>query len=233
LPRRVGTIPIQDDGSERPEHRDRKLEPDASVGRPESGRNQKVGADGFTDQVLIDGIGSGSELHFNALYRRYFQRIYNFVYGRIRNHSDAEEIVQETFTVVFSSMGNYRGRSSLLSWIYGIAKNTANSTLRQAKNHTRQLQEVRPEQLRPNPSLGTCSPEEKLAIQRYLGSVEDQLEQLGEWQAEIFEMRHLRNMSIGEISEQTQRSSDSVRSSLYRVKRLLLETARFDSPHAA
>lgn len=230
MPRIAGTTPVQGDGTVA---RDRKSLDRAPVQSPAAGRDDEPGPDGFTDQELIDGICTGSELHFNALYHRYFQRIYNFVYGRVRNHSDTEEIVQETFTAVYSSMANYRGRSSLLSWIYGIAKNTANNSLRQVKNQNRQLQEVRPEQLRPNPSFGTCTPEEKLAIQRYLVLVEEQLEQLGEWQAEIFEMRHLQNMSIGEISERTQRSSDSVRSSLYRVKRLLLETARLDSPHAA
>jgi RNA polymerase sigma-70 factor (ECF subfamily) len=184
----------------------------------------------LTDSDLIEGIRSGSESHFNELYHRYFQRIYNFVYGRIRNHADAEEIVQETFTIVFSSMKKYSGRSSLLSWIYGIAKNTTNNGLRQTKNVNQRMQEIGSEQLRPIKSFASCTPEEQLSIQRYLKDVVEQLEEFGDWQVEIFDMRHLQNMSIREISERTHRSSDSVRSCLYRVKRLLLEAARIDSP---
>ncbi|MCP4039723.1 MAG: RNA polymerase sigma factor [bacterium] len=90
----------------------------------------------LSDLELIEGIKRQSEVHFNELYSRYFQRIYNFVYGRIRSHADTEEIVQETFTVVFSSIEKYSGRSSLLSWVYGIAKNTTNNSLRQSKNNT-------------------------------------------------------------------------------------------------
>lgn len=183
----------------------------------------------MTDLDLIEGIRAASEIHFNELYSRYFQRIYNFVYGRIRNHADTEEIVQETFTIVFSSMGKYSGRSSLLSWIYGIAKNTTNNGLRQAKNITQRMQEIGHEQLRPSKSFASCTPEEQLSIRRYLKHVVEQLEDFGDWQVEIFDMRHLQNMSIREISKRTQRSSDSVRSCLYRVKRLLLETARMDS----
>jgi RNA polymerase sigma-70 factor (ECF subfamily) len=183
----------------------------------------------LTDQELIDGIRQASEFHFNELYSRYFQRIYNFVYGRIHNHADTEEIVQETFTVVFSSIGNYSGRSTLLSWVYGIAKNTANNILRQSKNQSRHLQELHPEQLRPSPAFSGSTPEERLTVYRYLMAVRGQLEELGEWQTEIFEMRHLQNLSIQQISTITDRSSDSIRSSLYRVKRLLVDAARVDS----
>lgn len=182
----------------------------------------------LTDLELIEGISRSSETHFNELYNRYFQRIYNFVYGRIHNHADTEEIVQETFTVVFSSIYKYSGRSSLLSWVYGIAKNTTNNNLRRLKNNNLRMQEIGRDQLRPTKCFGSCTPEEQLAIQRYLKLVVERLEDLGDWQVEIFEMRHLQNLSIQEISRRTQRSSDSVRSSLYRVKRLLMDTAQLD-----
>ena len=80
-----------------------------------------------TDEQLLAGLREGSEGHFTQLYERYFRRIYTFSYARVRNEADAEEIAQETFLAVFRSIGAFRGQSSLLSWIYGIAKNTANS----------------------------------------------------------------------------------------------------------
>ena len=51
------------------------------------------------------------------------------------------------------------------------------------------------------------------------------LRPIAEGQSGGFVMRHPRRLSIREISERTQRSSDSIRSSLYRVKRILMETA--------
>ena len=76
-----------------------------------------------SDLQLLEGLRAGSELHFNELYNRYFQRIYSFVYTRMRNHADAEEVVQETFTAVYRFFESYRGTSSLLSWIYGFIGN--------------------------------------------------------------------------------------------------------------
>ena len=178
-----------------------------------------------TDQELLEGLRRHSEPHFSELYNRYFQRIYSFVYARLRNHAEVEEVVQETFLAVFRSFENYRGQSSLLSWIYGIAKNTTNNHLRRAKSQSERIDLAGDEDLIPRPSLGEGMPDEQFDLQRFRELLSDRLESLAPWQAEIFEMRHFDNLSIPEISARTDRSSDAVRSSLYRVKRLFFETA--------
>jgi RNA polymerase sigma-70 factor (ECF subfamily) len=179
----------------------------------------------LNDQDLLEGIRAGSEFHFAELYNRYFQRIYNFVYVRLRNHAETEEVVQETFLAVFRSFEKYRGQSSLLSWVYGIAKNTTNNHLRRARSQTERIDLADDEDLMPRPSLGEGLPDEQLDLQRFRDLLRDRLDSISDWQAEIFEMRHFENLSIPEISERTQRSSDAVRSSLYRVKRLFFEAA--------
>ena len=180
----------------------------------------------MSDGELLKGIRSQSEAHFAELYNRYFQRIYSFVYTRMRNHAETEEAVQETFLAVFRSFEHYRGQSSLLSWIYGIAKNTANNNIRRAKSQSERIELADEEDLAPRPSLGVGSPGEQLDLHRFQDQLSVRLEGLADWQAEIFEMRHFENLSIPEISRRTTRSSDAVRSSLYRVKRIFLEAAQ-------
>ena len=192
---------------------------------PASQTSRQVPLSEMSDQDLLEGIRAQSEPHFGELYRRYFQRIYNFVYARMRNHAETEEVVQETFLAVFRSFDNYRGQSSLLSWIYGIAKNTTNNSLRRAKSQTERIDMADDEDLMPRASLGEGMPDEQLDLHRFRELLADRLDSLASWQAEIFEMRHFENLSIPEISERTSRSSDAVRSSLYRVKRLFFEAA--------
>lgn len=198
----------------------------ASLGEPRM-RNEKEGVplSELSDQELLEGLRAQDELHFGELYNRYFQRIYNFVFARMRNHAETEEVVQETFLAVFRSFENYRGQSSLLSWIYGIAKNTTNNHLRRAKSQTERIDLADEADLMPRPSLGEGMPDEQLDMQRFGDLLSERLDGLADWQAEIFEMRHFENLSIPEISRRTSRSSDAVRSSLYRVKRLFLEAA--------
>ena len=182
----------------------------------------------LSDEELLAGLRRSSEPHFNELYRRYFQRIYNFCYMRVHNHADTEEIVQEIFTVVFRSVEGYRGQSSLLSWIYGIAKNTANSHLRRYKVQETRMERADPDIFQPSASLAAYTPEDQLQLQRCTQNMKDQLASISEWQTEIFVMRHLENLSIREIVDRTHRSSDAIRSSLYRVKRLLVESVQPD-----
>lgn len=179
-----------------------------------------------SDEDLLEGLRAGSEAHFAELYDRYFQRIYSFVYTRMRNHAETEEVVQETFLAVFRSFDRYRGQSSLLSWIYGIAKNTANNSIRRARSQSERIDLADEEDLMPRPSLGSVSPSEQLDLSRFQSQLTQRLDALADWQTEIFEMRHFENLSIPEISRRTQRSSDAVRSSLYRVKRVFLEAAQ-------
>ena len=176
-----------------------------------------------TDAELLEGIRRSSEEDFTVLYERYFQRVYSFAYTRLRNHADAEEVAQETFTAVFRSIDAYRGQSSLLSWIYGIAKNTVNNHLRRAKAHDVRLERAQQDLSRSAGSLDTCTPEERLRLQRCSDSVGRQLSSIASWQAEVFVLRHVENLSISEIARRTSRSNDAVRSSLYRVKRLVVE----------
>jgi RNA polymerase sigma-70 factor (ECF subfamily) len=193
-------------------------------GRLDHHASHAMGA--MSDEELLEGIRSQSEAHFSELYNRYFQRIYGFVYTRMRNHAETEEVVQETFLAVFRSFDRYRGQSSLLSWIYGIAKNTANNSIRRSRSQSERIDLADEEDLAPRSSLGVGTPGEQLDLHRFQDQLTLRLEGLADWQAEIFEMRHFENLSIPEISRRTARSSDAVRSSLYRVKRIFFEAAQ-------
>ncbi len=183
----------------------------------------------WSDEDLFAKLREGSEVHFNTLYDRYFQRIYSFVFLRVRNHADAEELTQETFTVVFRSSEGYSGRSTPLGWIYGIAKNTVFNHLRGNRLHGQRVEEAGPDPLVSNSATWACNPEEHLAMDRYAKAIETQLGSISDWQAQAFVMRHLENMTIQQISERTNRSGDAIRSGLYRVKRLLLEAGELES----
>jgi RNA polymerase sigma-70 factor (ECF subfamily) len=179
---------------------------------------------GPPDAELIEGIRRADQACFNQLYERYFQRVYNFSYVRVRNHADTEEIVQETFTAVFRSIEAFRGQSTLLSWIYGIAKNTVNNHLRRAKARDQWLERAELDLLTPS-GLATGTPEEEFHLRRYAEAIHERLDSVASWQAEVFVLRHIENLPIREIAKRTSRSSDAIRSSLYRVKRLLVEAS--------
>lgn len=172
-----------------------------------------------TDEELVAAIrlADGGDA-FRVVYERYYQRIYNFAYLRLRNHDDTEEAVQDAFTAVFLSIADFRGRSSVLSWIYGIAKNTVNNHIRRAKALGRRMDRAEPELVRNHERSAIGTPEEDLILRRCSESVRNEIDDVAGWQSAIFAMRHFENLPIAEISTRTSRSQDAVRSSLCRVK---------------
>jgi RNA polymerase sigma-70 factor (ECF subfamily) len=182
-----------------------------------------VAADALSDSELLEAIRKGDQSAFTALYDRYFDRVYHFAYARLRHRADAEEVAQETFVAVFRSIEAFSGRSALLSWIYGIAKNTVNNHLRRSRAQALRIERAEEELVRNAHTFETCSPEEHVSYRRSAEAALRSLESVAGWQAEVFALRHFDNLPIQDIADRMERSNDAIRSSLYRVKRLIVE----------
>lgn len=177
----------------------------------------------LSDEVLLAEVKLGSEPHFDTLYRRYFGRIYGFLQLRVRNRADAEELTQEVFTAVFRSAGGFGERSSALSWIYGVARNTLLNHMRRQQLDRERFEQLSPEMLAPAPPDWSYTPEEQYRFDRLGEEVLRRIATLAPWQLDAFHYRHVEDLPIEEISRRTTRSADAVRSGLYRAKRLLLD----------
>ena len=180
------------------------------------------------DEALLAGVRAGSEPHFNALYSRYFGRIHGFFQARARSRADAEELTQEVFTAVFRSAGGFGERSSPLSWIYGIARNTLLNYVRRRQLEREREDRLTPEMLAPPAPEWSYTPEEQYRAGELGEEIERRIRALTPWQLDAFRLRHIEDLTIQEISRRTTRSEDAVRSGLYRAKRLLFEAAEIE-----
>lgn len=61
---------------------------------------------------------------FGELYERYVDRIYQFIYYRVGNHQDAEDLTARVFTRVLNALPDYTYQGAPFSaWIFRIARN--------------------------------------------------------------------------------------------------------------
>ena len=85
------------------------------------------------DSALVERLRGQDEHALAELSSLYGPRIYQLAFRYMRNHEDAEEVVQDVLLKVFRRIELFRGDSALSSWIYRITFNTAMSRLRRTK----------------------------------------------------------------------------------------------------
>jgi len=85
------------------------------------------------DFELIQAINSGRTDKFHDLVKRYEQKLYNFSLRMCRDHSDAEDMIQETFLNVFKYLKYFRYETKFKNWLYKVAASTCIKKRRKSK----------------------------------------------------------------------------------------------------
>src|SRR6266700_1341121 len=80
-------------------------------------------AEAVHDAELVRRFRAGDDSAFVDIMNRYREKIFTIVLGLLRNHADAEEIAQDTFIRAHRGLANFRGDSSLATWLHRIAVN--------------------------------------------------------------------------------------------------------------
>lgn len=76
------------------------------------------------DARIRDSILAGDRGAAEAFFHRHLDSLYEFVHYRVgRRASVAEDVVQETFLTAFQRLASFDARSSLFTWLCGIARN--------------------------------------------------------------------------------------------------------------
>jgi len=91
------------------------------------------------DTALVDGFLNGDVSAFDALMRRYKDRVYVVVYRHLGNHEDAAEVAQEVFVKAYHGLHAYKGQAKVYTWLYSIAANLSRNKLRDQKRKGRNL----------------------------------------------------------------------------------------------
>ncbi|MBN1404371.1 MAG: sigma-70 family RNA polymerase sigma factor [Opitutales bacterium] len=84
------------------------------------------------DLALVRSVQEGDSRAFDALTRKYRERIFSIVYNITANREDAADLTQEAFIRAFTSIARFKGKSSFFTWLYRIA---VNATLSHVKRH--------------------------------------------------------------------------------------------------
>jgi RNA polymerase sigma-70 factor (ECF subfamily) len=81
----------------------------------------------------LDRARGGDRAAFGRLVRRYQRRVYAAALHILGNHSDADDVAQESFVRAYKGLRNFDGRADFFTWLYRITVNTALNAMRSDK----------------------------------------------------------------------------------------------------
>ena len=171
------------------------------------------------DVALAARVRRGDGQAFAELHRLYHRRVIAFAYKRLGDATEAEDVAQDVFLQLYRSIARYEGRSSLLTWIFGIAHHEVCNRFRR-----RSVETVGFEDEAYEVAAATPTPDEVIDAQRALRRCAETLERnVSPAQCKIFALRYAGARSVAAIASETGRSAGAVRIGLLRSRRALDE----------
>jgi RNA polymerase sigma-70 factor, ECF subfamily len=186
-----------------------------------------VAAAGTADAALVGRARARDEAAVRAIMQANNRRLYRIARGILRNDAEAEDVVQETYVRAFTHLEDFRGESSLATWLARIAMNEALGRLRRQRpgiEWTSLPPGTIEAQIIPFPHAAPSEDPEKSMAQREIQQVvEHAIDDLPEAFRIVFITRVVEGMTIEETAEILGLKPETVKTRLHRARTLLRE----------
>lgn len=175
------------------------------------------------DAELLARVVAGDHEAFNQIMRNHEDRVFSVCLRIMGQREHALDATQETFLTAFRKAGQFRGGSALGTWIYRIAVNTCYDQLRKQK---RRRSEPMPEHMDP----ADHTAEEALEAAAMRPEIERALSRLPPDFRVVIVLSDLEGMALPDVAEVLSVPIGTVKSRIFRGRRLLAEELRNQNP---
>jgi RNA polymerase sigma-70 factor (ECF subfamily) len=160
------------------------------------------------ETVLIEQLKKGDHEAFEATFSLYGNKVYNQALRMLGDCSDAEDLVQEVFLLVYKKSKSFEGKSKFSTWLYRLTMNAAITKLRQRKDECVSIDDFLPKfrgdgHHLVRPVVDWSQEVERLAsnmeLSRVIGRAIDQLQPLDKAVLVLSDLEELSNREISEV----------------------------------
>lgn len=149
----------------------------------------------LVDEKILELVKDGHEGAFAELYHRYSSDIYSYTLRLVSNPTVAEDLIQEIFVGVWQSLDNFKGKSSIKTWLFRIAHNKTMSWMR-SFYRTQEL-----EQFESVATTELPAPDIQSMLNWRAEMVQQALDELSPNHRAVIELFYFTGLSYQEISE--------------------------------
>lgn len=169
-----------------------------------------------SDEVLVDRAMCGDRCAFDLIVRRYSPYLLRYARRLLVNHSDAEDVVQDTCVAAWRHLSRFEKRSSIKTWLFAICSRKIADVHRRVG-----VSAVDADALADDADPHQRDPGEWVCGTAFLDALEAELDRLPLRQRAAWVLREVEGMSYPQIAVVLDLSSDAVRGQHSRAKRAL------------
>ncbi|MFK7785748.1 MAG: RNA polymerase sigma factor [Crocinitomicaceae bacterium] len=187
----------------------------------------------FEDRELVSAYLNGNEKAFETLLLRHKDKVYRFIYMKVRDGALAEDIFQDTFIKVVRTLksGAYNEEGKFLPWAMRIAHNLIIDYFRK-KNKVRLISESSSSRDDYNVFHTIDSDEKNVEEMLTQSELEEQMveliDYLPESQRDILKKRIFKEMSFKDIADE---EDISINTALGRMRYALINLRKLIEKH--
>lgn len=150
---------------------------------------------GHDDTALIKQAVEGDSEAFGILYVRYMDAIYRYIFFRVSDEQEAEDLTEEVFIRAWEALPNYQhGQFPFTSWLYRIAHNLV------IDHHRKRKADPLPD-LELHQSGSSRSNEDKVLHRLDSAMLVDALQQLDPEEQQVVVLRFVEGLSHREVAD--------------------------------
>lgn len=185
-----------------------------------------ISYDALAESELADLARGGDRDAFRAVMQRCNQRLFRVARSVVKDDSEAEDVVQETYLRAFAAIPGFRADSSLFTWLTQIALNEARGRLRKRRPQVGldivEIEQERGADVIAFPrAFGSGTPESDAARTETRRLMEIAIDELPEIFRLVFILREIEECTVEETAAQLGLLPDTVKTRLFRARRLL------------
>lgn len=174
------------------------------------------------DHELVLRAQRGDKRAFGLLVDKYQRKLGRLLSRMIRDQSEIEDVVQESFIKAYRALPNFRGDSAFYTWLYRIGINTAKNYLvsmgrRPTVSTDIEIEDA--ENFEDGDELRTTeTPESSMMTKQIAQTVNDTVESLPEELRTAITLREIEGLSYEEIATVMGCPIGTVRSRIFRAR---------------
>lgn len=179
------------------------------------------------DKQFIQRLQNGDRDAFNQLVEQHKDAILNVCYGFVKDLEEAEDLAQEVFVEVYTTISNFRQQSSLFTWMYRIAVSKSldaikkKKALKRAAFFEKRVRSESAEREMLQSSSNEPDPQQQLEQKQQRAFINFCIGQLAETQRVAFVLSQQEGLSYKEIAQIMDKNLSSVESLIYRARQNL------------